>query len=181
MREFSWSPGIGDPTPMGWLTVVLYLVAAYAGWRIARRLRDAEADARSESVVWTVIAVLFLALGINKQLDLQSALTEIGRVLAMAQGWYGQRQLVQIAFVAVVGLVCLIASLVLLILLRRAPAPAWLALFGTVAVLMFVTVRAASFHRIDSFIGETVLGLNWNWVLEIGGILIVLIAALLRR
>jgi hypothetical protein len=176
MQGFNWSPGIGDPTPMGWLTVVLYLVTAAAAWRVARRLRDTNGNFTSEALFWGTIAILFLALGINKQLDLQSALTEIGRVLARTQGWYPQRYVVQVAFVAVIGVASLSAAAVLLVLLRRAPAPAWLALAGTVLVMLFVTIRAASFHHIDRLIGTTVLGLRWNWILEIGGILIVLVA-----
>lgn len=181
MTEFNWTPGIGDPTPMGWLTVALYLGTAVAAWRVARRLRAAGAATQSEAFVWAAIAVLFLLLGINKQLDLQSAVTELGRVLAYAQGWYGQRYTIQVAFVAAVGSACLVAATVLLVLLRGAPAPAWLALFGTVVVMLFVTIRAASFHHIDRLIGTAVLGLRWNWILEIGGILIVLVATWRRR
>jgi len=51
----------------------------------------------------------FLALGINKQLDLQTALTEAGRVLARYQGWYEQRQFVQLVVIALFAMTCLIA------------------------------------------------------------------------
>jgi hypothetical protein len=56
-----------------------------------------------------------------------------------------------------------------------------LALTGTVAVLAFVLIRAASFHHIDQFIGERILGLKWNWILEVGGISIVLLSSEWRR
>ncbi len=181
MRHFNWSPRIGDPTPGGWLTVILYLVAAYAAWRVVRYLRGAEADTRSEAIVWTIIAFLFLALGINKQLDLQSAFTELGRVLASAQGWYDRRGLMQAYFVGLVSGCALTTAIALLFLLRGAPAPALMALIGTGFVLTFVVVRAASFHYIDVLIGSRVLGLRWNWILEIGGILIVLVAARWRQ
>jgi hypothetical protein len=181
VREFNWSPRIGDPTPVGWVTVVLYLLAAYAVWRIARRLRAAGDDTRSEAGVWTVIALLFLALGINKQLDLQSAFTELGRVIASGQGWYERRWIVQAFFVGLVTGSAVTTVITLLVLLRRAPAPALLALLGTGFVLTFVVVRAASFHHIDVLIGSRLLGLRWNWILEIGGILIVMVAAWLRR
>ena len=58
---------------------------------------------------WRTISVLFLALGINKQLDLQTALTEAGRVLARYQGWYEQRQFVQLVVIALFAMTCLIA------------------------------------------------------------------------
>jgi hypothetical protein len=44
-----------------------------------------------------------------------------------------------------------------------------------------VLIRAASFHHIDRLIGRTILGLKWNWVLEMGGITIVLLASEWRR
>jgi hypothetical protein len=52
---------------------------------------------------------------------------------------------------------------------------------GTVLVLAFVLIRAASFHHIDQFIGERILGFKWNWVLEMGGISIVLLGSEWRR
>jgi hypothetical protein len=176
MKNFNWSPGIGDPTFGGWLTVALYLVAAVVCWRVARRLGGTDAGARSEASVWRAIAILFLALGINKQLDLQSAFTEIGRVFALAHGWYEQREIVQLYFIVAVAAVCLLVAATLLILIRKAPAATWIAVLGTTVVLVFVAVRAASFHHVDRFIGSTMLGLRWNWILEIGGILLVLIA-----
>ena len=74
MTHFHWSPGIGDPTVAGWLTVVLYLVTSVSCWMLARELGPAGLDRRA----WRSISVLFLFLGINKQLDLQTALTEAG-------------------------------------------------------------------------------------------------------
>jgi hypothetical protein len=52
------------------------------------------------------------ALGINKQLDLQTALTELGRVLALSQGWYEQRQVVQFWFIAALAATCLLLALI---------------------------------------------------------------------
>jgi hypothetical protein len=77
MATFNWSPGIGDPTFMGWLTVVLYFLASLGCWITARTLSSEGLSAGSTNEVraWRWIASTFLALGINKQLDLQTALT----------------------------------------------------------------------------------------------------------
>jgi hypothetical protein len=48
-------------------------------------------------------------------------------------------------------------------------------------VICYVLIRAASFHHDDRFIGETILGFRWNWVIEIGGIRLVLAASYWRR
>jgi hypothetical protein len=183
MTSFNWSPGIGDPTLMGWLTVVLYFLAAISCWIMARKLclEVEDADNARELRAWRSIAIAFLALGVNKQLDLQTALTEVGRVLANSQGWYAQRQSVQVAFIAVVAITCLVAAIVLVRWAYNAPAPTWLALTGSIMVIGYVLIRAASFHHIDRFIGEKILGFRWNWILEMGGISVVLGASYWRQ
>jgi hypothetical protein len=77
---------------------------------------------------------------------------------------------VQLAFIALVAMTCFVAAITVLFWIRHAPIPTWLALIGTALVLCFVLIRAASFHHVDRFIGTRILGLRWNWVLEMGGI-----------
>jgi hypothetical protein len=178
---FNWTPGIGDPTFGGWLTVALYLAAAISCWRSGRKVALNDRRCSNERRAWRSIAILFLALGINKQLDLQTALTEVGRVSAHLQGWYELRRSVQIAFIGLVAMTCVIVAITLLIWMRRAPIPTWLALMGTTLVLGFVLIRAASFHHVDLFIGSRILGLRWNWVIEMGGISLVLLASQWRQ
>ena len=180
MTHFNWTPKIGDPTIAGWVTVVLYLLAAGSCWISAQKL-GLESVGSNEGRAWRAISVLFLALGINKQLDLQTALTEAGRVLAHYQGWFEQRQLVQLSFIGLVAMTCLIAAITLLVWTRSAPIPTRLALTGTTMVLGFVLIRAASFHHVDQFIGRKILGLRWNWVLEMSGISLVLLASQWRQ
>jgi hypothetical protein len=175
LHHFNWTPGIGDPTIGGWITVVLYFLAMASCWMTARN------NGIKESRVWVAISILFLGLGINKQLDLQSALTEAGRVLAFEQGWYEQREVVQLDFIILVAMLCVSVVIILLIWMWRAPIPTWFALLGTTLVIGFVLIRAASFHHIDRFIGTRVLGFRWNWVLEMGGISMVLLASQWRQ
>ena len=95
MPEFTWRPGIGDPTIGGWVTVVLYFLAAWSTYKTYRSILSPK-----ERWLWLLIFVMFIALGINKQLDIQTAFTEIGRIVAAYQGWYDQRQIVQIWFIS---------------------------------------------------------------------------------
>jgi hypothetical protein len=92
----SWSPGIGDPTVAGWATTFLYFATVVQIWRVMRRIDSAS----FEYTVWWLLLVCMFALGVNKQLDLQTALTEIGRIVAHKQGWYDDRQEVQKMFIA---------------------------------------------------------------------------------
>jgi hypothetical protein len=181
VTHFNWSPGIGDPTVVGWLTTMLYLVAWVSCGILARKPVLADPRRSRERRAWRSISVLFLFLGINKQLDLQTALTEAGRKLAYYEGWYEQRQFVQLAFIALIAVTCLISAITLLIWVRDGPISTWLALIGTTLVIGYVLIRAALFHHMDRFIGQRTLGFRWNWVLEMGGIGLVLLASQWRQ
>ena len=160
----SWSPTLGDPTVMGWVTVVCYLAAtvlsAFVSFSQSGRQR----------VFWLGLSSLLFALAINKQLDLQSALTEAGRCLAKAQGWYEERQAVQLTFIFWVIGISLVAALLSGWVLRRDLGKIWLALVGLSFLLAFISVRAAGFHHFDQFIGMEFSSIRMNWVLELGGI-----------
>lgn len=67
---------------------MLYFAAVLTTWRAAQFTEG------REQKLWLLIALMFIFLGINKQLDLQSALTEAGRILAIKQGWYAARRIV---------------------------------------------------------------------------------------
>jgi hypothetical protein len=138
MHQFNWSPGIGDPSLGGWVTVVLYFFAVWSAWKTANFVNTS-----SDGHLWRAISMLFIALGINKQLDLQTALTEFGRVVADHQGWYNERQIVQVWFIMGVAAACILIICVLLTFARKSPAPTWLALVGTTTILAFVLIRAA--------------------------------------
>ena len=181
VNNFNWTPGIGDPTPGGWITVGLYFITAVAAWRTSITARPFCLDSIIEPRVWRMIAMLFIALGINKQLDLQTALTEAGRWIAREQGWYQERRIVQEVFVIALAILTLAACIVMLYLISRCSAQLWLAAVGVVFVMGFVLVRAASFHHVDEFLGSSVGSFRWNWILEIGGIVTVLIASIWRR
>ncbi len=174
-----WSPGIGDPTPMGWLTVVAYFVAALACYRAYQRSRRA-ARAPGEgrvAIVWGGLALLLAILGVNKQLDLQSLLTAIGRTMAYEQGWYEERRAVQRIFVLGVAAGALAAAAGLVALARGHVVRLAPALFGAVFLFAFVLVRASSFHHMDAFIALDFCGIRMNWLLELSGIAFIGFAA----
>jgi hypothetical protein len=170
-----WHLGIGDPTPLGWITVGAYAAAALLCWWRHARVRGQGGDA---SRFWFWLAVMLALLGLNKELDLQSAFTAVGRWLALAQGWYPQRHLLQVVFI---GVLILAGALWLGGMKRMAWPPSAgrsLALIGLVSLVVFVLARAASFHHVDLLLGSTALGLRWNVILELGGVSCVALGAL---
>jgi hypothetical protein len=181
MASFTWIPGIGDPTLPGWLTVGLYLVTSFSCWKLGREVEIVDSRCRNESRAWRSIAILFLALGVNKQFDLITAVTVFGRTIAYLDGWYNRRQPVQVALIALLAMSCALVATMLLIWMRRAPIATWLALIGATFTLTFVLIRAVSYHYVDRFLFERILGLRWNWVIEMGGISVVLLASKWRQ
>jgi ABC-type Mn2+/Zn2+ transport system permease subunit len=181
MASFTWIPGIGDPTLAGWLTVVLYFVTSLSCWKSGREAEFEDSRRSNEYWAWRSIAILFLALGVNKQFNLITALTVFGRAVAYFEGWYGRRQPVQVVLIGLLAISSVLAVTMLLIWLRRAPIVTWFALIGTAFTVTFVLIRAVSYHYIDRFLFERILGLRWNWVIEIGGISVVLLASQWRQ
>ena len=94
-----WELGIGDPTPIGWVTVFAYFAAAvlciFQSGRCRLEEKMGHGVGPGERYSWMVLAVVLSLLGMNKQLDLQTAITQFGRDLAVDQGWYGQRRVAQ--------------------------------------------------------------------------------------
>jgi hypothetical protein len=168
MREIRWRPTIGDPTFMGWFTVVAYgLAALMAGWVYWRR----------KDRIWIAVAVGLAALCINKELDLQSLFTDIGRVASHHLGFYEQRRDYQKWFV--LGTVAGAGIFAAWFVFRHYRF--WLRYkllsSGLMFLMTFIVVRAISFHHFDMFLKSTLFGVRMNWALELGGILLVSLAA----
>jgi len=167
---YGWSPEIGDPSFLGWLTVFGYFMASFLCVRAVR------GDAASANL-WQILALALAVLGINKQLDLQSLLTAIGRELMHAGGWYDQRRQIQRLFVITIGLLAIVLSVVAAALLRGRSRHIRAASAGFVLLAAFVCIRAASFHHVDRFLKSAVLGARFNWILELGGLAVIALAA----
>lgn len=180
-----WTPGIGDPTFLGWFTVFSYFAATLACFRLRGRfLSDAASEAdsvrRLERRFWSGMTACLLFLCINKQLDLQTAMTEFLRGCARREGWYAIRNKFQIAFIAAMAVSLAVCSVILFLLARRLPASSKVAGLGILGIAVFVLIRAASFHHVDRLLGARILHFKLNWILELGGISIVLVGARTR-
>lgn len=174
----TWSPTIGDPGIMGWVTVAAYAASAFLTFRVCLGL------AGRQRMFWLGLSIVLLALALNKQLDLQTALTDAGRCLARAQGWYDNRRTVQIDFILSIMAASVVMAVSVFWIMRRSIGETWLALTGLTLLLAFIAVRAAGFHHFDRFIGHQIGGVRMNWIMELGAIAMISANALyllLRR
>jgi hypothetical protein len=170
LNHIGWRPKIGDPSMMGWFTVVMYGIGAVLALRVWIRQRD---------LLWMGVALVMTALCVNKQLDLQSLFTDIGRVAFHYLGLFEQRRQFQKWFV--LGVVGIAGVAGVWFLWRRYTF--WirhkLLSSGLFFLVTFIVVRAISFHHFDVFIKSEILGgVRMNWVLELGGISMICLAAL---
>lgn len=168
----SWSPTIGDPTFMGWMTAFSYVAAALLSAFVLIR------HSSHQRTFWFLLTVFLVLLSVNKQLDLQSALTAIGRCTAKIQGWYDQRRTVQVSFIIAFSALSLISSLVIAWSMRVGLSRNWLALFGFAFLVTFVVVRAAGFHNFDRFISFELGAIRINWLFELTGIAMISLNAI---
>jgi hypothetical protein len=175
--DIEWRPGIGDPSAWGWITVVAYAVAAVLALRAANVAQISRRNCKIESAFWLGATLTMIALGINKQLDLQSLLTEVAREWAKESGWYAGRRAAQEIAIGVMILSALAVAIALSFFLRRAAAQVKLGAIALCFVLAYVVIRAASFHHVDALIGSDLLDVSWNAILELPGILVIALSA----
>lgn len=175
LAAITWRPRIGDPSPMDWGITAIYFLGSVICFLTARTEPQTSQHERGRHRrFWLALAVMMLALGLNKQLDLQTLLTQVGREIARSGGWYGQRRVFQAAFVFNCVVLGAIFAGVGWRMLRGQSRVAYLAYLGVVFLITFVVLRAASFHHIDTVLYRLPgLGRNVNFGLELVGVLIV--------
>lgn len=160
----AWSPGIGDPSLMGWLTVAAYFAGASL-WFIRRPAMPAQAH---RAVL--ILGGGLLVLGINKLFNLSGAVTAWFQTLAYQGQWYDQRRVAQAAVILFLLAMGMVLAIYLYFTTTALPGGIRAALFGLAFLAILVIVRAASLHAVDALLFRPVAGIKLNWVLELFGI-----------
>jgi len=174
-----WAPVTGDDTTLGWATVGLYFAAAALSTLVMLSRRSIFTSHHyRQYVLWGSLILIMLALGFNKQLDIQTLFTEIARYFSHEHGWYGERKTYQLMFIGAVVGFSVFLSLFLLYIYRYVLFKNSLVIVGLCFLLCFVAVRAASFHGFDDIINETFAGYRVNAVLEMPGIVLIILNAI---
>lgn len=168
LNELRWRPEIGDPSFMGWFTVAGYALAA---------ILAAGVWLRQKEKIWLMVALGMAGLCVNKQLDLQSLFTDLGRVASYHGGWFEQRRIYQKWFVLGVVAGAGIFGSWFIWRYNAFWVQHKLLTAGGFFMLTFIVVRAISFHHFDMFLKAEVLGVKMNWALELGGVFLISLAA----
>lgn len=178
-----WKPGIGDPTILGWVTTIGYIIAAALCGLYALRARKMDHEVNvvhrpSSSVFWWGLTVFMLLMGFNKQLDLQVLVLQIARQISKEQGWFAERDIVRKWII--VGSAFM--GLILMAWLGWTCRCAWrryiLAVAGIALLILFVLIRASG-NRL-MILGCRPGRFPMYDILEIGGIVCIGASALIE-
>lgn len=173
----------GRLTALGWTMFGLYLVAALLAFRAAAIGRAQGATALRR--VWLCFGAMLAALGLNKPFDLQTRFLTLGRQVAQREHLLAHRtELYAIFFLGfALALIGLFGAIwfrrpgLLGQLMRQLPGTA----AGCALICVYIVIRAANIDHVDQM-----LGLNWEsipflWLLEAGGLLLIMGQALTPR
>jgi hypothetical protein len=174
-----YSLGFHDNDALDWIITLGYLLAAAAclyAWRLEARA----AHGRSSSTIiprfWLVLGILLGLLGINKQLNFQTLLGDVGRNAAEEQGWFEHRRTIQKLFVLCAGIVGLGLIGGLTWWIRRNWRRYLLGVIGLALAGLYAALRAATFnHMVHEPGGPRHHPLSQE-ILEVTAILLIFIA-----
>jgi hypothetical protein len=148
----SWHFQPNDDTLGGWLATGVYAVLVILCWR--ETFRRAPPGKALQRPFWICLSLAVTAVGINKQLDLQSLMRDLGRYATQTEGLMRYRRLIQAAFAATAAIAAAILSRVLWRLSTRALPSERLVIFGIFGLIGFVVLRIAMFSHIDILTGQ---------------------------
>lgn len=165
----AWKPGIGDPSFMGWFTVYsYYLVASLC---LLKMISRTLLPGKKAWLFWAFMCLAMIVLGVIKQYNLLSAVTEVWRIIARHGGWMEQRWIIQAAAMILFFVISMIFSA---FLYRRSlqffSVQEKIAAFGLVYLILFVGLRAISLHQFGTVLGWEIWGVHINWIAELFGI-----------
>ena len=163
----------GDPSPVAWLITLAYFVVAGLCFHAGRKEKErrlGRGRLTHAPAFWFVLCGLLVALGFNKQLDVQSDVTEAGRGLFRILGLYEYRRFFQAVFVLLFAAGAIAAVAAAIWFMRDLWRRYRLAFVGIIYLCAFVIIRAASFHHVDTLLYHLPL-FGWliNTLLELGG------------
>jgi hypothetical protein len=178
----AWRADRGDFDPLGWATTAAYLVAAVLCARaaVAARLAPADAPEGDRPGPWWLLSAGLMLLGLNKQLDLQILVRELGIALIALLGMDEHRRWFGRAFVLVMGIFLLRVMAAAVRRMRGHTRGHRLLLTGLALLACFALVRAGTYvpglKQVNMHYGRAL-----HLVFEFGGILLVGVSALRTR
>ena len=162
-----------------WVPTIAYAFVAWVAWGARGRLLLKRADQAAHAFFWKLMSVLLALLCISSLVNLQGFLHLAGKELAISEGWYQQRRVIQVIILLWLGVSSLGVAGYLTWLQRKMSWGHHLALIGVFYLLGLQAVRAVSLHQVDKILAFHWRGYSVNSLLESAGIISMLLVAYL--
>jgi hypothetical protein len=177
--QASWAPKLGDQTAMGWAITLFYVYTVLLILYMLPKLRRIHPERRKiYTQFWIIVMLIFVVLGLNKQLDLQTFGTATLRCMARLDGWYEQRRNVQVTAILAGIFIGSTGLFGFLYFFRQIAPRCMLAFVGLGIEALFIFLRAVSFHHIDTVFAMSIGDVKVHAIMEILGILLVAMNAI---
>lgn len=177
----AWISRSGDAYLSSLINTILYAVsipAAAYRWKMLQRIKAPF----TEQVFWLLVILILFVFGINKQLDLQVLLVEIGRPIAVKSGWYESRRLVQTLFAFVMTGIAGLCAAIMLFLVRRHWRDNVPVLLGLLILFIYGIMETMSQSHVGcSLDSYEKWGFRLPDMIEMAGILLILTNTLIHR
>jgi hypothetical protein len=165
--EFTQHLDNGNLSPLGWVVAVVYVIGAVFCAQ-AGLVTQQHGRARSDKQQpWWGLAVVLLFLGLNKWLNLQTWLINLGSAVSQSEGWSQYGHAVRVGFVVLFTLAVLTATIACLVkwgwFFKQQP----LVGTGVALLFLFIVVRAATINHIDDLLHVNLHDDYWGWILEL--------------
>lgn len=124
-----------------------------------------------------------LLVGANKLFELTSVFTRFLRKIAWNHDWYMERSFFQFVVIGVIffGVIAGAFFVWRLLLRRRYSAAFRVVAISILLLAAYSMIRSVSLHALDSLLYQKKMGIRLNWVIELGGIISVIVAAIWER
>jgi hypothetical protein len=169
-----WETIWGDPFITASVAMTLYFGAAIMALRNARLLTG------RERWFWRICSFVLLFQVANTPLDMHAFVWTTGRCLAHIQGWYKERQSVQIMFLLIVAGIVACVILIALVVFYRNIMRNFLAVTGITIALGLTAVKGISLHQVNEVFKIDVGPFKVADLIENFGVILALIGGLLR-
>lgn len=176
----AWSPKVGDPYLLGWITTGCYLIATILSFLVLKRIPNHEPNARKLRIFWLGLTVLLVFLSLNKQLDLQTFMKAAAKCHAIIDGWYADRRDFQQIFVRSVAVLFLLVLVFIFSFMHEVLQKDRLAVIGIFFLLAFILIHASYFNYFGLESIDILFEAGLNRALELFGIFFIVLQALMR-
>lgn len=148
-----------EPTPGTFLLLTAHVsLAVLCIWSFARERSENRGEA--QPWLWLVLSLPILLLGVQHATGLGSALTNVLRQQALAEGWYGSRRSLQRLLVELVGPLSLLVLALLSWKLRKQWRRYLLAMMAFVLLSSYGAIQIISLHDVDAQMHHRWLGVS---------------------